>query len=257
MFETVILKVLQEKVRHRMGFFAFALLCCYRCAVHASSFEDANQLYYEGKFSDAASAYEKLIQSGMISPALYFNLGNAWFKSGQVGRAISAYQQAERYTPRDPDLRANLNFARNQTQGPTMRPSALQRSLHRLTLNEWTLLASGSIWVGLLLLSVTQWRPGWTRNLRVFLVCWGSISLCLCVSLGMALYQDHSIQRAVVISSQAVVRKGPLDVSQNAFTLHDGAEVRVLDRKEDWLLVSTDPQRTGWLRRDQVLLASK
>ena len=75
-------------------------------------FDTANKLYEEGKFAEAAAAYESLVQSRQVSAALYFNLGNAWFKSGQIGRAIAAYRQAEQMTPRDPDLRANLQFAR-------------------------------------------------------------------------------------------------------------------------------------------------
>ena len=50
------------------------------------------------------------------------NLGNAYFKSGQLGKAIAAYREAEQMSPRDPDVRANLRFARNQVQGPTLRP---------------------------------------------------------------------------------------------------------------------------------------
>jgi len=233
-----------------------ALLCSDQI-IQASAFDDANKLYYEGKFSDAAAAYEKLTHSGMASPALYFNLGNARFKSGQIGRAISAYKEAERFTPRDPDLRANLQFARNQAQGPTLKLDPVQRLLTRLTLNEWTLLASGSIWVLLVLLSVCQWRPAWSRSLRGFLVLWFIVSLVFCGCLGAALYQDFSNPSGVVIAAQAVVRNGPLEESKNAFTLQDGSEVRVLDRKENWLLITTDPQRMGWLRREQVLLGSR
>ncbi len=234
-----------------------ALLCSSGGIAQASGFEDANKLYYEGKFSEAAAAYEKLTHSETASPAVYFNLGNAWFKSGQIGRAIWAYKQAERYTPRDPDLRANLQFARNQTQGPTLKFNGWQRSLERLTLNEWTLLACGSIWILLLLLSAWQLRVTWGRGGRGLLFPTVLVSLVLCGCLAAALYQDLSNQSAVVISPQTIVRNGPLEESKNAFTLHDGSEVRVLDRKENWLLVTTDPQRTGWLRADQVLLASR
>ena len=78
-------------------------------------------------------------------------------------------------------------------------------------------------------------------------------SIALCGSLTAALYENRAVETAVVIAPEAVVRRGPLEESQNAFAVHDGAELRVLDRKDDWLLVTTDPRRTGWLRRDQVL----
>ena len=236
---------------------AFFTLVVFIRPVQGSSFDDANKLYYEGKFSEAASAYEKLVQTSPPSPALYFNLGNALFKGGQIGRAISVYHQAERLNPRDPDLRANLQFARNQTQGPTRTPKPWQRSLAKLTLNEWTLLASGSVWLWLLLVAAGQWRPSWNRNLRGFVIGWSVVSAVFCGCLAAAFHEVRSIQGAVVIAPEAIARHGPLDESMNAFVLHDGAEVRVLDRKDDWLLVTTDPRRTGWLRRNQVLLASK
>src|SRR5204862_1754388 len=80
-------------------------------------FDQANKLYEQGKYQEAASAYQKLLQTEPGSAALYFNLGNAWFKAGQSGRAIAAYRQAERLAPRDPNLRFNLNFVRKKVSG--------------------------------------------------------------------------------------------------------------------------------------------
>ena len=68
----------------------------------STGFEAANKLYEEGKYADAAASYERLLQGGQVSAALYFNLGNAAFKSSQIGRAIAAYRQAERIAPRKP-----------------------------------------------------------------------------------------------------------------------------------------------------------
>src|SRR5512137_1502266 len=61
----------------------------------SSAFDAANRLYAQNKYSEAAAGYEQLIAAGSVSPALYFNLGNANFKSGQIGRALAAYRQAE------------------------------------------------------------------------------------------------------------------------------------------------------------------
>src|SRR5689334_7524861 len=110
-------------------------------AVAADTFPDfdaANRLYEQGKFPEAAAAYEKIAQSGPASAAVYFNLGNARFKSGEAGRAVAAYREAERLAPRDPEVRANLQFVRNQVQGPTLKPRFAERWFGRLTVNEWT-----------------------------------------------------------------------------------------------------------------------
>jgi tetratricopeptide (TPR) repeat protein len=219
------------------------------------AFEAANKLYEEGKFADAATAYQNLLQSGQRSAALYFNLGNAWFKSGQMGRAIAAYRQAEQITPRDPDLRANLQFARNQTAAPTLSPSRWQRWLGRLTLNEWTLLAAGALWLCLLLLVVAQLRPALRPVLRAYLISLAIMTVLLCGCAAAVLNESRFTRTAIVIAGEATVRYGPLAESPAAFSVHDGAELQVLDQKDEWLQVSAGPRKTGWLRRDQALLS--
>src|SRR5881396_3448439 len=143
------------------------LLCCCASAFAradniASAFEQANRLYEQGQFPEAAAAYQKIIVNGQVSPALYFNLGNALFKSGQIGRAILNYRLAEQLAPRDPDIRANLRFARNQVAGAGARPAGWwRRWTGQLTLNEWTTLAAAAVWLWFALLAIVQWRPAW------------------------------------------------------------------------------------------------
>jgi tetratricopeptide (TPR) repeat protein len=223
----------------------------------AATFEAANRLYEEGKFPEAAAAYQKLAQTNQASAALYFNLGNALFKSGKIGRAVAAYRQAEQLTPRDPDVRANLQFARNQISGPTLAPKPWQRWLPRLTLNEWTLLTAAGAWCFLLLLALLQWRPALRTSLRGWLLVLLAATLVAAAGLGGAWYKTNSTRTAIVIAHEAIVRYGPLEESQTAFTVHDGAELSVLDQKDDWFRVTTDPARIGWLRRDQVVLAPR
>jgi tetratricopeptide (TPR) repeat protein len=224
-----------------------------RAEIPAAAFDAANKLYEQGRFSDAASAYEKLLQSGQASTALYFNLGNAFFKAGQIGRAIAAYRQAEQLAPRDPDLRANLQFARNQVQSPTLSSTRWQRALGKLSLNEWTLLAAGAVWLWLLLLGLLQWRPALKPALRAYLLAAGVAAALLVACFASAFSENRFARTAIVAARDVVVRQGPMEESQSAFTVHDGAELRVLDQKDGWLQVTTDPRRIGWLRRNQVL----
>jgi len=228
-----------------------------RAAVSAAAFESANKLYEEGKFTDAASAYAKLAQSGETSAALYFNLGNAFFKSGQIGRAVAAYRTAEQITPRDPDLRANLQFARNQVQGPTLSPGRWQRWLGRLTLNEWTVLAAIAVWLWLLLLAARQWRSALKPALRSYVLSLAVLAGLLCACVAATLRETRFTRTAIVITPDAVVRYGPLAESPTAFTVHDGAELRVLDQKDEWLQVSAGPRRVGWLSRDRTLVSGR
>ena len=239
------------------------ILCLFLCwmfspALRADpapgSFEAANRLYEEGKFAEVSASYEQLVQAGRVSPALYFNLGNAWFKSGQMGRAIAAYRHAEQLAPRDPDVRANLQFARNQVQGPTLPASPWRRWLGQLSLNEWSALAAVAFWALFLLLAAKQWRPALKPSLRTPTLVSAAAALLLVACLAVSLFQVRSFRLAVVIKPEAIVRYGWLDVSQTNFSVHDGAELQILDQNNDWFQVTAGPLRIGWIRRDQVLL---
>lgn len=220
----------------------------------ARAFDNANKLYEQGKFAEAATAYEAIRQGGMVSPALYFNLGNALFKSAQIGRALIAYRHAEQLTPRDPDVRANLQFARNQVQGPTRRMSRIERWIAVLSTNEWTTLAAGALWLTFILLAAAQMRPKLAPTLRHLTITTGIATVFLGICLGLALSQRVGTESAVVTTPEVSIRKGPFDESPTAFTAHDGAELRVLDHKDDWLQVTDGNRRIGWLKRDAVAL---
>ncbi len=217
-----------------------------------TDFNSANDLYAQGKFSEAATLYEQVLHSGATSAPLYYNLGNAWFKSGHHGRAIAAYLQALKLAPRDPDVRANIQFVRNQVQGPTASPGRWERALERLTVNEWTALTFIPFWIALLLIVVIQFRPAWKPLLGNFILAsaLATIVLGLCLA---AVLSSGSDERAVVVLKDAPVRFGPLDDSPTALTVQDGAEVNVVDHKDSWLLVNVG-NRNGWIKRDQVFL---
>jgi tetratricopeptide (TPR) repeat protein len=227
---------------------------CARADSLTPGFEAANRLYEQGKFKEAAAGYEKLLNYGQVSAALYFNMGNAFFKSGQMGRAIIAYHAAEQLAPRDPDVRANLQFARNQVQGPTLAPTWWQRGLKKLTLTEWTVLATTVAWALLMLLALGQWRPTLRPLLQSYVIAAAICGIALGGALVAAMREGYYARNAIVVADEVTVRQGPLDESPSAFAAHDGAELVVLDQKDDWLQVSTDPRRIGWVHRDKVLL---
>ena len=220
----------------------------------SAEFDAANRLYAQNKFAEAAVAYEQILTNGAVSPVLYFNQGNAYFKAGQIGRAIAAYRQAERFTPRDPDVRANLQFARNRVQGPTIKAAAWQRGLNKLSLNEWTGLAVAGLWLTIALLIARQLKPALRPVLRSWTWIAGASALILFGCVWFAAKQSFTSQIAIVTTTDATVRTSPFDESPSAFTAHDGAELRVLDRKDDWVQVTDDARRLGWLKRGTLSL---
>jgi tetratricopeptide (TPR) repeat protein len=218
----------------------------------AADFSHANQLYAAGKFSDAAKAYETIVNSGAVSANLLFNEGNAEFKSGNLGAAIVAFRRAALLAPRDPDIRANLDFARNQVQGITLRQTWWQNFLGALSLNEWTALAAIAFWLAFLLFAAIQIRPEWKVFLRTPArsLAVAAVLSCACLVAAAAIHFSDSV--AVVVLPDAVTRSGPFDDAQNAFAVHDGAELTVLDHRNGWVQVSDGSGRSGWLKNSQV-----
>ncbi|HUD45604.1 MAG TPA: BatD family protein [Candidatus Baltobacteraceae bacterium] len=219
-------------------------------------FEQANKSYEEGHYAEAAAAYRTLLQHGCVSPAIYFNTGNAWFKAGQIGRAIYYYRRAEELAPRDPDIRANLQIARTQagTNTASLPGNRWTRWLGRLTLNEWTVAAAMSVAVFFLVLTARQISPRFNRSAGGLTISLAVLSLWLLACLGLSIDQRLLEQSSIVIVPEAVVRRGPMDESQSAFTVHDGAELPVLARDGNWLQVIGASRQTGWLPQQDVAL---
>lgn len=213
----------------------------------AADFSTANKFYAEGKFADAANVYEKILASGVTSPNLFFNYGNAEFKSGNLGRAIAAFRRAELLAPRDSEIRANLGFVRNQVQGATVRESRWQNWLGALTLNEWTLLVTVMFWLTFVLLVAKQIRPALQTGLRSLTFTVAAITILSGMVLALQAETHFSKASAVVVAASVTARSGPFDDAQNAFTARDGEELLVLDRRDDWVQVADGSGKIGWL----------
>ncbi|MEI9961735.1 MAG: tetratricopeptide repeat protein [Limisphaerales bacterium] len=217
----------------------------------ATDFSAANKLYAQGKFAEAAKTYESILQTGAQSSALLFNCANAEFKSGNLGKAIAAYRQAARLSPRDAEIRANLAFVRNQVQGSTVRESRWQNWLGQLSLNEWAALVAILFWLTFILLAARQLRPTLQNKLRGLTLIVAAITILSGAALGLQAANHFSNQTAVVIVASVTARSGPFDDAQNAFTTHDGAELSVLDIRGDWAQVADGSGKTGWLHGKQ------
>jgi tetratricopeptide (TPR) repeat protein len=218
----------------------------------ATEFSAANKLYAEGKFPDAANAYGKILQTGAQSPSLLFNDANAEFKSGHPGRAIAAYRRAAQMSPRDAELRANLAFVRNQVQGATLRESRWQNWVGSLTLNEGARLTAVFFWAMFALLAARQIRPALAPKLRSATRLAVALTIFSGAVLALQAANHFNSSVAVVTDAEATARSGPFDEAQSAFTVRDGAELRVLDRHDNWVQVADGAGKTGWLNKKQV-----
>lgn len=218
-------------------------------------FDAANKLYEEGMYLEAIEAYENLIHQGNVSAAIHFNLGNACFKSGRSGLAIANYRLAACLAPRDSDIRRNLERARASLGDSAPSGQSLWNQFPLiLTLNELTLLAALSfwIWIGTRILRLP--RPHRGKSFRFISLAAGASAAVFGAWLGCKMLATVTRPSAVAVAPEVVVRFGPLEESPGHYTVGEGAEMRVLDRKQDWLRVRDSMGRTGWVQEDRLIL---
>lgn len=220
----------------------------------AAEFSTANELYAKGQFADAAAAYGKILEADGQSPALLFNYGNAEFKAGHLGQAIAAYRRAELLAPRDPELRANLAFVRNQVHGATLGASAWQKWVGALTLNEGALLTAVFFWLLFALLAARQIRPALAPKLRSATRLALTLTICSGAVLALQVANHFDSPVAVVTAAEATARSGPFEDAQSEFTAHDGAELRVLNQHDGWAQVASGTGKIGWMNQKQIAL---
>lgn len=215
-----------------------------------------NALYADGRYADAAAVYERLLGGGVASANTYFNLGNAYLKAGDVGRAVLAYERARRLAPGDPDLRANLGFAREQAaaQEPApwwarvVFPFAAARASD--TLLRW---AAATWWALALLLGVRQLVPAAGRVASRAAVVAAVVLVVIGSSAAYRLLTVDLRRTAVVVApGEVAVRFEPSDSGTVHFQAKPGATLRLLGEREGWVQVGRDDGRRGWIQAGAV-----
>src|SRR5688572_15531924 len=228
----------------------------------AEAMRVGNQHYEAGEFVEAANVYETIIEAGIQDSALYYNLGNAYFKQGEVGHAILNYRRAQYLNPRDPDIADNLAIARSQTvdkfetvEEEIPLNNFVQMAEEWLTLNEAAMLAL-FLWVLLCATAVVMiLRPRWRSTC---LWVGGVITLFLVLGLlSMAgrYYAQEAYPAAVIIAPEIDVTSGPGNAQQFLveFNLHAGAEVLLLDSRPGWRRVALPGNDfQGWVPEEAV-----
>ena len=218
----------------------------------------ANGLYESGQLAQAAQVYEQLVDQGYVDGALFYNLGNAYYKQGDPGRAIVNYRRAQQLMPRDPDIKANLALARAQTvdqvevAGDGGLVSQLGEAMQsRFTLDEIALAALG-VWVVfvflLILTGTAKAGSRWRKALQYSLV---PVTVVLAVgflALGSFLYVGSAESEGVIVASEVDVTSGPGAQYVTAFSLHNGAEVNLLETRGSWVrLALPGGELEGWV----------
>ena len=213
-------------------------------------FFSSNQAYSQGRFQEAIDGYEQLLRSGHKYGTLYYNLGNAYFRLDQLGRAILNYERARLLMPGDADLNFNLNHARDKTHDAVSESPNLV-SMTFFWLNDLSL---GNLLRIFAFLNILFWTVLLLRLFFKFeLTYYASIvSLILWIiagtSFGLKFYQLNTDNRAVILEHKVNILAGP-DISDTVlFNLHAGSIVHHERSEDGWSLISLPDKKRGWVR---------
>jgi tetratricopeptide (TPR) repeat protein len=221
-------------------------------------FEKANALYEHQGYDSAAYYYERILSSGFTNSAVYFNLGNAYYRLKKVGPALLAYERALRLSPNDPDIQANVKFTNSAIIDhiPAPEKSFFDAVLLRLH----TLLPLGvQLWtLFFLLLSLSvMFAAGLyvSPNVRLWLIYLASLVVLVTAGLGASagikIYNSERVEYAIVLSTSLDAKNEP-NGSKVIFTVHEGAKFRVHKTINDWSFVSLPTGLSGWVQNSSI-----
>jgi tetratricopeptide (TPR) repeat protein len=222
-----------------------------------TTFYHANALYKDAQYAAAAKEYETLSESGLTSGNLYFNLGNAYFKAGEKGKAILNYERARRLIPGDPDLNANLAYAQSLTEADACSPALWQVVVFPLSHRVATrrLVCATSALYTLLLLVLAGYRLWPVRPRWLVYAATGLAVLVLISSTSLAqqvLTDDWQPQAVVISSGEAPTRFEPAENGTVHFVLKEGSLVRVVETRDSWIEVARCDGRRGWIEKSAI-----
>ena len=223
-------------------------------------YNEANEFYRRGEFEGARQKYLEVASSGVRNSRLFYNLGNASFKSGRLGEAILWYERALRLDPRDADIRANLRFVNRvkKDRDPAPAGNAVWRfllALYFFPTPDELCLAFFLLSLLVFVLAVRRLRlrakapPLW---LALFLSC-SSLTVLAGSWGGWRIHRQETVVEAIVVAEQATARSGPDARQTTVLIVHEGTKVRVERQEGEWRLVRLANGLGGWLPAASVV----
>ena len=208
------------------------------------------------EFAEAVQLYESLVADGYHDAALYYNLGNAYLGSGDLGRAMLNYLRAEDLSPRDPDIRTNLEHVREITVDRigferTSLVESVAYGARRGVTPEEVGVVSLPLWAltALSISALLVWRT-FPLTTALWLVAGVGIAVSLTSVLLLAGMQTADPYRdtGVVVVDAVEVLNGPGWQYSEEFIIHSGAQVRMNDSRHGWFEVSLPGgELQGWV----------
>ncbi len=225
------------------------------------SMAQANAHYTAGQFEKAVKTYEGILAKGYESKELYFNLGNALYKSNNITYAILNYERALKIAPHDEDIRYNLEMAKTQVVDniPTLPEPGFLRwwrdMIATRTTDNWALRSAVSFVIFLSLLGLFLL----TRISRVKkLTFWFGL---LFLTYSAFTFSFASTQKArltghdsaVIVERSVRVKGSPSESGTELFIIHEGLTVRITDQLGEWIEIRIADGNKGWVKETAMV----
>ena len=234
-------------------------------AQNTSLFEEGNTLYSNGKYYEAIEKYEEVLNTGLHSAEVYFNLGNAHYKLNRIAPSIYYYEKALLLSPKDKEIKNNLSYAQNMTIDaievvPEIGISRFLRSAIKMfSFDTWAFLSVGFMIVFVIIFMTYYFTS--STNKKRFTFVTSIISAFLTILFLSFAFQkqamDNKDNPAIVFAQESSVRTDPNLGGEEAFLLHEGTKVRVLDTINNWTEILLTDGKTGWIVSDDIRMLNK
>ena len=227
-----------------MSFFILALL---GANAFDESFDQGIAAYERGDFDESIRHFETLLEQGVAEPELFFNLGNAYYRTAQLAGAIANYERALQLDPGNPVVRENLAraVARTERSLPRPYPRGWEDAFffwHGDLTGQKSLAVAALAWVAAWFFLAIRLKRNWPYLRAVATVC---IALSL-MFLGSWWVKSHPEEIAVSARERVPVRYGHRAAETVRFELYEGDRVRVDGRRGEWVRIETHDGERGW-----------
>lgn len=211
------------------------------------AFASANTAYAAGHFPEAIKTYEGLVQDHHWSANLFYDLGNAYFRAGDSGRAILNYERALALNPTQPEAQANLRLVREQARALELAPTWPEEHLAFLTTDQYAMTAAIAFWCAAFIVAglffARRRAVVWVFTLLLLAVIVGGSAFAI-----SAFENGHSGRDAAIVTAPKIQAR--LATAENAGTvlvLPPGSEVKILSTRGQWSYAALPNDLRGWI----------
>lgn len=217
------------------------------CYAETEEFFEANKLYINGNYEDAVKIYEKLMDTGVKNGYLYFNSANAYFRIGELGKAIFYYRKALEFLPRDADIKFNLNYARQKTIDKIEKKISWMENLKAPAENfsekEAYIFLAVFMTLTFIIFVISIFY-------KMYLLKWLKVGFLILTLffIYVVTIKYFTLPYGVVTSKEEVrVYSGVGMANVVLFTIHEGTEFNIKDSYESWKLIELLDGKKGWM----------